>query len=121
VALGVCRSPFHPEESTSKFHEALAIAGPCSFLIADSVLALLEITDFKAASVSVGVTKRVRKQLPQGLVIRFFSEAPAIEITIGIPCQSVASVFRIQRELLAPEEYASVGMHLRHLRLIDVL
>ena len=121
VAQGVYRSPFHPEDATSKFHQALAVAGPGSFLIAESVLALLGIAEFKTASVSVGVTKRIRKQLPPGLSIRFYSQAPAIELVKGIPCQSVASVFRAQRELLAPQDYASVAMQLKQLRLLDVL
>lgn len=121
VAQGVYRSPFHPEDANTKFHEALAIAGPGSFLIAESVLALLGIAEFKAASVSVGVTKRIRKQLPAGLSIRFHNQAPALDTVRGIPCQSVASAFRAQRELLAPQDYASVAMQLKQLRLLDVL
>lgn len=115
VAQGVYRSPFHPADTVSKFQEALEIAGPGSFLIGESVLALLEIPGFTDSTVKVGTTMRVRKTLPEGLEIRFFGSQPELEEIRGLPCESVTAVFRQQRGLLTPESYAALGMQLRRL------
>ena len=113
VAQGVYRSPFHPADTLSKFQEALEIAGPGSFLIGESVLALLDMDGFTEFPIKVGTTMRVRKTLPEGLEITRFGSQPELEDIRGLPCELVASVFRRQRGFLTPESYAALGMQLR--------
>ena len=113
VAQGVYRSPFHPADTVSKFREALEIAGPGSFLVGESVLALLEMAGFTEFPIKVGATMRVRKALPEGLKITRFGSQPELEEIRGLPCESVTSVLRQQRERLTPGSYAALAMQLR--------
>lgn len=119
VAQGVYRSPFHPKDLLSRVSEALAIAGPGSFVIGVSVLSLIGISDLDLEVVSVGTTKRLRKKVPAQILIEHFNLTPELEIINDFPCQSLSAVMRHIANTAAPEDYAAVAMQLRRMGLIS--
>jgi predicted transcriptional regulator of viral defense system len=114
-AQGVYLSPFYPDDGTTRFRVALEVAGEGSFLFGSSVLSLLGITEYDSEPVRVGTTRRIRKAMPSSIEVKTLSQAPAIEMILGMPCQSPLQVLDAQKTVLTPSAYADLGMRLRRL------
>ena len=83
------------------YAEAVVLVGPKAYLYGESVIAMLELAPTNPSRVFVATPSRIRKQLPEHIVL--IKADDAVTHYEGIPSQSAYDAIRACRKTMMPE------------------
>ena len=83
------------------YAEAVVLVGPRAYLYGESVIAMLELAPTNPSRVFVATPARIRKQLPEHIVLAKADDA--VTHYEGIPSQSAYDAIRACRKTMMPE------------------
>ena len=94
VGHGTYRISHYPQDENMKILEALKLAGPESYVVGESVLALLDLGTFNPRKLHIATPVRVRKQLPNFVTLHSSASSNVnTEVHKQIRCQKVSDAF----------------------------
>ena len=94
VGRGVYRIAHHVPTRYDAYAESVVLVGSDAYLFGESVLALCELVPTNPYRMFVATPKRVRKSLPDGIVVIQRAEQREVDSIEGIPSQTVVSAIR---------------------------
>lgn len=92
VGRGVYRIPFAPMNNFSTASEMTAIVSENSYVVGDSVLAMLEIGVSNPRFWSIATNLRVRSALPENVRLVDAQDDDQVDLIQGVRCQRVSQV-----------------------------
>lgn len=101
-------SRFVPEEE-DPYAIAVKRIGGDAILYGESVLALLSLCPTNPSKIFVGTSRRIRKKLPDDLVIMRLSPNSRHVLYKGIPCQPVSEAIVSCKESIMPERLVTAA------------
>ncbi len=96
IGQGVYKLEFHVPGPYDEYAQAVALAGETAFIRGASSLMMRGLIPFDPARFHIGVTKRMRRKLPPGYLVREVRN-PDIECIEGIPVERIASAVKDAR------------------------
>jgi len=122
IGHGTYRITHFPHSENMTTLEVLKMAGPESYVVGESVLALLDLGIFNSRKLHIATPKRVRKQLPSYVTIhKSASGDVATEKYKQIKCQKVSDVFIDLVGQLASDQLFSAAVEAQQQNLISAL
>ncbi len=94
VGRGVYRIAHYLPTRFDAYAESVTLVGASAYLYGESVLALCELVPTNPYRIFVATPKRVRKNLPDGIIVIRRSEREDVGYIEGIPSQGVAAAIR---------------------------
>lgn len=89
LGYGVYKLEFHAPGQYDEYAQAVAMVGETGFIRGASSLMMRKLIPFDPSRLFLGVTKRVRRHLPEGYDVKRV-QSPSLEHIEGIPVQKVA-------------------------------
>ena len=90
IGQGVYKLEFHVPGPYDEYAQAVTLAGETAFIRGASALMMRGLIPFDPGRFYLGVSKRMRRKLPSGFVVREVKN-PDIEYVEGIPVERIAS------------------------------
>lgn len=117
VGFGVYRMEETPATPLTPYAQALAIVGPGSWLVDESVLAFHELAHVNPRTIKVATNRRARTKLPATIELFDNHDADDIEINDGLAMMPITQALlacrgRVMRERLAEGARAAVTREL---------
>jgi len=103
IGHGVYRVKHHVPEPLDAYADAVALTGPGSYVLGESVLAMHGLASVNPDVITVGTPNRVRKSLPEYVEVVRRPKGDRVEIHDGIPSMAVADAIRLCRGRVMPE------------------
>jgi hypothetical protein len=100
---GVYRIAHYIPTPLDKYAEAVALAGPGSYVFGESVLAMHELAFVNPAAIYIATQNKVRKKLPPGIMNIKRKDGDQIVSYEGIPSQSVFCALQVCRTSVMSE------------------
>lgn len=94
VGRGVYRIAHHVPTRYDAYAESVALVGADAYLFGESVLALYELMPTNSYRMFVGTSRRVRKALPENIVVTQSSGQSDVGYFEGIPSQTLPAAIR---------------------------
>ncbi len=115
VGRGVYRIAHHVPTRRDAYAESVALVGSDAYLFGESVLALCELAPTNPYRMFVATARRVRKRLPDGIVVVQRAEQGDVDSIEGIPSQAVAAAIRSCRGTVMEDRLADAARRAREL------
>ena len=109
IGQGLYRLARNVPSKYDPYATAVKRIGGKARLYGESVIAMLELAPTNPARMFVATPERVRKALPEGLVLAKVPEGQPIARYEGIPCQPVAHAIRACGATMMPERLAQAA------------
>lgn len=109
VGRGVYRIAHYVPTRYDAYAESVALVGPDAYLFGESVLALCELAPTNPYRMYVATPRRVRKDLPEGIVVIRRPAQGDIGAIEGIPAQTVPAAIRSCRGSVMEDRLADAA------------
>ena len=115
VGRGVYRISHHVPTRYDAYAESVALVGPDAYLFGESVLALCELMPTNSYRMFVATPRRVRKSLPESIVVTQRAGQGDVGYVEGIPSQSIPGAIRTCRGTVMEDRLADAARRAREL------
>lgn len=117
---GVYRISHYLPTEYDAYAEAVALVGDTAMICGESVLAMHNLALVNPARIHVAVKRRLRKKLPDWIVIEKATPEMSEDNFNGIPCQKLSEVIRQSRGKILTERLVSAVQEAGHKGLLDI-
>ena len=115
VGRGVYRITHHVPTRYDAYAESVALVGADAYLFGESVLALCELAPTNPYRIFVATPRRVRKNLPDDIIVTQRAERGDVGSVEGIPSQTVPAAIRSCKETVMEDRLANATRRAREL------
>lgn len=118
LGRGVYRLTHYMPVPNDPYAESVALVGDGAYLYGESVIAMHGLAPTNPARIFVATPKRVRKGLPDGLIVKQRADAGDVTSYEGIPSQSIPAAIIACKPTMLPERLEQAAHRAADLGLI---